>query len=539
MRVLTDTYYRIELPGETEEELAQVEEFKATLKKVLFYERTACPFARTFDVPLPEEQAPRRRRRNTTHGPAKKWKQDRAYSWRPEDGGEPPQLSTSEEESGSLSEEDVDDMERTIGGASSIPEDVEAELEEEVQELRIATPSRPSVRDRVKGLTMRSATAPPQLSLQSTPSSRLCTSESVEGAAYSQITHPTERSILQAIPTEMPPSPPDSSAGFEYTEHSTQHDNDNFNCSNQPRLHIPRLRQHLEEPSSLANTTLEPDVHAATDWQENTAAADTGSASAYARPQDETVFVSADTVKIHALLAEKTNNEPAITEDDCEELLDRVASLPQKPQSPAATAILPDQILSPPPTISAEAIPDTDPFAQIQARIQARRSIGGTTTSGFAPHPRQTSTSTQGASPPSMQRSSSGSTGKTLTHKPSNISRQASQQQQYLATALVKKACAVFLGPPAHLVVLMLRIAARFAKGVFPKSLLYESPRGERRRVPGSFDLNESDDDYGLSDDEESLGDEEWEDDFGVPLNSPVRLSSAAGLRERIRWNLE
>ena len=52
-RVLPETYYRIELPGETAEDLELVEALKLTFKKVLFYERTACPFARGFTVDLP------------------------------------------------------------------------------------------------------------------------------------------------------------------------------------------------------------------------------------------------------------------------------------------------------------------------------------------------------------------------------------------------------------------------------------------------------------------------------------------------------
>lgn len=537
MRVLTDTYYRIELPGETQEELARVEEFKATLKKVLFYERTACPFARTFEVPLPEEHGEERvtrKRRNTAHGPAKKWKLDRAYSWKPEDGKEPPQLSTSEEEeSGSVSEEDVEDSRpaRVRAEADSIPEDAEAELEDAVQELKITTPSRPSVRDRVNGLTMRSVTAPPQLSLHSTPPSRLRSSILVNSAANPQMKDTAELRLFQAIPTDMPPSPPDSSAGFEPSDHITHNHEAEI-----PSRDIALVQEHRE--GSSLNVSLMPNLVSDADQLENEAEdrgdADADAASMPTEPQtNEATSVNAENVDPNprAHLPEQAL-ERTITNDDCEETRDRVASLPAIPQIPTPRTAIPDQTSK---TTSAEdTAPDADPFAQIQARIQARRSIGGTTTSGFVPHPRQTSTSTQGASPPSI------SSAKTLSHKSSSISRHSSQQHQYLATALVKKACAVFLGPPAHLVVLMLRIAARFAKGVFPKSLLYESPRGERRRVPGSFNLNESDDDYGLSDDDEPpLDDEEWEDDFGVPIDSPVRLSEASGLREKVRWDVD
>lgn len=532
MRVLTDTYYRIELPGETEEDLARVEEFKATLKKVLFYERTACPFARTFDVPLPEEQAPRRMRRNTAHGPAKKWKQDRAYSWKPEDGEEAPQMSTSEEEGegegeASLSGEEIEDIATTITSDASVPHDIEAELESEVQRLKISSPSRPSVRDRVKGLSMRSVTAPQQASLHSNLSSR--PRIAVPSTANADDVETMEPRAFQAIPTNMPPSPPDSSAGFEYAEHTTPQDDEEIGSS-EHSLQNHRLRPRLEETSSLMGVNLAPELRAAADWQEGATRfpdRTPDSAPMCPVPQKETSFATDGNATMHAHVREDIHGGP-ITDHDREEILDRVTSLPQISQD--ATTLFP--IRSSRPQTTPKATPDADPFAQIQARIQARRSIGGTTTSGFEPHPRQTSISTQGASPPSVQRTITASTGKTLSHKSSSISRHSSQKQQHLATALVKKACAVFLGPPANLVVLMLRIAARFAKGVFPHSLLYESPRGERRKVPGSFHLDESDEDYGLSSDDEPLDGEEWEDDFGVPINNPVRHSSARSLQK-------
>ena len=68
----------------------------------------------------------------------------------------------------------------------------------------------------------------------------------------------------------------------------------------------------------------------------------------------------------------------------------------------------------------------------------------------------------------------------------------------------------------------MLKIAARFADGAFGNVFLVESPLGSPRRVPGSFYVDDDDDDLAYGD-----GDE---DDFGVPLRSPVRVT---GLRER------
>ena len=65
-----------------------------------------------------------------------------------------------------------------------------------------------------------------------------------------------------------------------------------------------------------------------------------------------------------------------------------------------------------------------------------------------------------------------------------------------------------------------------------------ESPIGSPRRVPGSFYLEDEEDRGWKSEEEEEV--EDWdEDDFGVPLSSPVRIS---GMRERARragWEME
>jgi hypothetical protein len=92
MRVLPNTYYRIELPGTTPEDLEHVELLKKTLAKVLYYERTACPFQRGFGHDLPE--MPSRNSRRLSREliePAKRWRLNKV--WRPEGAEvEEPQL---------------------------------------------------------------------------------------------------------------------------------------------------------------------------------------------------------------------------------------------------------------------------------------------------------------------------------------------------------------------------------------------------------------------------------------------------------------
>ncbi|EAL87297.1 uncharacterized protein AFUA_2G02000 [Aspergillus fumigatus Af293] len=63
LRIRPLTYYRIELPNETEEDKKLVVAMKEALSKVLRYEVTPCPFKRGFTVEIPEEaKAPRRKR---------------------------------------------------------------------------------------------------------------------------------------------------------------------------------------------------------------------------------------------------------------------------------------------------------------------------------------------------------------------------------------------------------------------------------------------------------------------------------------------
>ncbi|KAF3479932.1 uncharacterized protein GIQ15_06908 [Arthroderma uncinatum] len=54
-RIRKLTYYRVELPGETEEDISRVESFKEVLSSIIRYEITPCPFKRGFSVVLPEE----------------------------------------------------------------------------------------------------------------------------------------------------------------------------------------------------------------------------------------------------------------------------------------------------------------------------------------------------------------------------------------------------------------------------------------------------------------------------------------------------
>ena len=507
-RVLPDTYYRIELPGHTPEDFEKVEEMKVTLSKVLFYEKTACPFARTFSVELPEPHSPKERRskRKSSHGPAKRWTLDKAYSWKPEDWEEK-QRQRSESLLGSGSSE-VSEDEAGPGAEVKTPEkesEESSELVDAVRELKVDTPLKPA------GLAaMRSVTAPPQLTVRSTPPSRLWSALGVkDGRAEvpepstvpSTRLNPSRLRTFQAIPTDMPPSPPDSSAGMELTDAPSR---------------MESLDEEMEAPiadESVGDNVLRSDGAADRDAFDGAIDAST----------DRRPRLKLHGSRIDDLDPQEAGNRARHIAPKAPKESTQAEKLPSVAPTPRSHAPSPEgkteaKRPATPMQHATTASPE-DPFAAIQARILARRSIGGTTSF----HPSRTS--------PTRESTSSSSSTATIASNATVTSQRSSststhRHQQAFASAMVRKACTVFLGPPAHLVSIMLRIAARFANGAFGvgSGFVIASPAGSKH-VPGSFNLESLDADELDGDEEVDWG----EDDFGVPLRSPIRLAKRGG----------
>ena len=77
----------------------------------------------------------------------------------------------------------------------------------------------------------------------------------------------------------------------------------------------------------------------------------------------------------------------------------------------------------------------------------------------------------------------------------------------HLTTAILQRTCSLLLGPPVQLVALMLRIAAKIAKGAFRGTSFGFGEEGQK--IPCSWDFSDG------SDDNE-------EDDYGVQLSRPT-----------------
>ncbi|KAK4992888.1 hypothetical protein LTR50_000794 [Elasticomyces elasticus] len=434
-RVRADQYYRIELPGETEEDKARVEDIKAIFQKVLQYEKTACPFERSFTVDLPEApKTPTRRKARFSTARPKRWTLDRV--WRPE--GEHEELNTmgvSESSSAETEGSDEDDgirrRSRVLAEDPTVTMDATAGASAEPLELK--TPIRP------KALApLRSVTAPPQFPFRSkTPSRNVVhdgrsLQDQTDNASLSSSVD-SFHSISGTI--DFPPSPPQSGAG---------------------------------SPSPAAVETMSDTSNS---QQGRTYCRDT---------------------------SEATAGPP-------------LSVLPVEPKSYSAAGELPPTGISSSTTPGYGTIRPSTPTCVSDCEEQF----------DFCWCDVETPETIR----PSKQRSNSSHRAPSLLPPTADLFTaghgKASKRQQQLTTALARKTYAIFLGPPAHLAALMLRIAARIANGGLFTTI--ESPKHSRRRVPGSWDMSEEEDEWG-------------EDDYGVPLGNSVALASR---RRNIRRSWE
>ena len=230
LKIGYDSYYRIELPNSTAEQLQKVAEFKQVLARVLQFELTPCPFRRGFTVELPEKPNEPVRKR----------------PWRPRQQSQPStvQIPKSEHEVTEIEKKTsesttsqheetnstvFDDSDSAIEGgettkATSLADgEVFDNGDGDIEDLNngadhnidyepdkldlLKTPTRP------KSLkAARAVTAPPQLTLRTTPPSN--SSSEVVTAQTTRTQSPSLSSSMESFHSfhspisPLPPSPP-------------------------------------------------------------------------------------------------------------------------------------------------------------------------------------------------------------------------------------------------------------------------------------------------------------------------------------------
>ncbi|PNS21658.1 Rab guanine nucleotide exchange factor SEC2 [Sphaceloma murrayae] len=423
LKVTIEKYYRIELPASTEEDLARVEDFKASLQKVLFYERTPCPFRRGFSDESPETPSPSSRRssRFAATEPVKKWKLDGV--WKPEDDEhwEPryDRASVLSRAEGMIKRgETSPTIRRERPTSSQSRSDLDDESDEDTPR-----PRRPSS---LSG--MRSITAPPKLTLVASPPSK----------ASSRPPSVTESSTDQLSVQDQ------AEDGIEYDNETEQEAG--IIAEEEARKDSKTDENTSEKEQSGREHThvLSMDLHQA---QKQALLEDETPLSAVSQVTDGGIMSEDDAVESRIWSGFSTPSLSSDSEDHSW-----------------------GEIVTPPETLRIRKNRKTkaaESLSQVSSKSQIRR------------------------------------TG-------------SRESQRALTSGIVRKTCSIVLGPPAHLVSMMLKIAARITNGAFKFTI--KSPVGAAHTVPGSWYVGDEEDDWDV-------------DDYGFPIGvtgSTQKRASAA-----------
>ena len=295
LRIRPNTYYRIELPNESSQDEEKVEELKKVLPSILQYEVTPCPFKRGFTVDLPEAPAtPVQKRPWRPKLPVRPSAQDVTEELDELDEMEESNEHTSKERypedigvfhgppeesnyfPSSLGTSITADT--TVAGTtdSETPNEARSEARRETvkplimsiedkkesvsdEPLNFKTPTRP------KALrTGRTVTAPPQLSLQTSPPS------TATGAVPPPRNLERELSVSSSIESfhsfhspisPLPPSPPTPNSSPEAWANG---------------IDLAKVRRHTRDTSDVTVTATQPERwDMADDWSGDGSAYDT------------------------------------------------------------------------------------------------------------------------------------------------------------------------------------------------------------------------------------------------------------------------
>jgi len=434
LRIRPNSYYRIELPCRASEDRTKVDEFKAVLATVLQYEVTACPFKRGFTVDLPEPPVtpiqkrpwkPKPRLETTSERVVEQMGKSsydcedlgsRSTASEPDsDGGaqptqESPLVASSTASSlGSTNDEHNNEATDDTG---ICPRDLHEKPDEEPLDLK--TPTRPK-----SFRTGRAITAPPQLTLRTTPPSsptnRPAPLPELKRQPSSLSSSADSFHSFHSPISPLAPSPPFRDLVSPTMEYAIS-------------IGIPRTRRHKRDVSEVTVTADSSEL-----WDLTS-----GGSS------DETTYHSPpDLPGTPPLMSDATSLDEdhwseAVTPSPTQEIYRGTARSRRRAQSPLPSSV------------------------NLYSPYSPRSQISG----------------------------------------------------HHLTTAMLQRTCSLLLGPPAQLVALMLRIAAKIAKGTFRGSSFGFGEGGQK--IPCSWDFSDGSDDN-------------WEeDDYGVSLSKPASKNMRA-----------
>ncbi|KAF1916085.1 inheritance of peroxisomes protein 1-domain-containing protein [Ampelomyces quisqualis] len=447
LRIRQDSYYRIELPCDTDEDRAQIAQLKSVLSQVLQYEKTQCPFTRGFQVEVPErpKTPPRRQLKKQPSQKVKRWTFDK--TWVPQNGPRPSSSGFSGSDSGTLSSHDDDDRSSVCTDSSELlldqaeitPRNAPSMPPPVARTFNTTSARRLSISERVSMFQgMRSAARPPAQDPRTAPA---VTERHVSAMSMERIPElprvDDRPSDVQKPPLERHLSEADSLASSTDSFYSVQ----TTSCASPS----PRF---LDAEPSLLNP-----------WAESLPRQEETRGRSSHRRQVSEVTVRTRSANIVDQSAPVTPTisfyRTSMPKDDGS--LSAPSTPPLVSDSDDDSVELPGLEVATPPDA-----------------IRMKRLTGASQRRAFSPMP----------NPQNLF----------VPPKPT-LGRQ-------FTSALVRKTCELVLGPPSHLVSLMLRIAQSISNFGFGA---YRVRREEK--IPCSWE----------SEDEGEWHDEV--DDFGIPLN--------------------
>lgn len=488
--------YRIELPVETDDDLLLLEDFKSVLSKVLYYERTPCPFKRGFAKDDAEDlPSPKVRRSRGESKKARKWELKRY--WRPEGDDEyVPDRPSSTSSADSVDNPSISDGTNGTTGPQDGQNSQQRALEPDQQEPI----------NRVQGIRTRfNVPGPAHLTTGRMVSADGAKASRPQGSSIVDASSSTPAQAIFRTPQLRKVSDLASQFSAAATESPTSLTSSGSDSPITPTAPSDRLLV-------AKRAMVEPEEH------RTIAIIQQGDKPEYDQMRD--LLAAQEELPLRKQDHNSTEHEP---EESLRQDHDGFVPLSVIGRdSVPATVSIANTTSSRPHTP-----PNPTPPQPVQATAHQPSPASGPSTPkaklNVAPLTPPT-TRRRTASPRSAQRFRSDELPDYIKNDSPNLDKSSAQLALTLSpTALVQKTCALLLGPPSGLVQIMVQIAARLhqagASGAF-RVLSYKS-RG--RALPGRWeDSDEEDDEYSPW---REVTAEDDEDDFGVSLGveTPAR----------------